>query len=182
MSSRDSSPTQIEPSSVEDGGAILEQNRDDLLLYIEGKLGSEGQGLAGDIWQEVAIAVHRHDFEARPVKDPLSWLRGIASHKIADHWRTASRGRKADTRWMEQGGGSPLRSPFDWVLLQSRRETIQGVLERLSEEDRRILREKYFVGHTVAEMAHKEGVGEKVIEHRLARARTSFREMLASES
>jgi RNA polymerase sigma-70 factor (ECF subfamily) len=160
---------------------LLLQHRESLHLYIAGKLGPDGADLAPDIWQEVAIATHCYPFETSPVKDPLNWLRQVASNKIADHWRTNRRGREADTRWMESHQEAPSKSPFDWVLRQSRREEVRGVLARLAEEDRRLLREKYLEGHTVAEIADKEGEGEKVIEHRLARARASFREMMSRE-
>lgn len=161
--------------------ALWERHREGILRHISGKLGSEGAALAPDILQEVALAAHRHDFERAPVDDPLNWLRRIASNKIADHWRKTLRGREADTQWLAEREAEPLRCPSEWVLHQSRREAVQEGLALISEDERRLLREKYLMGRTTAEIARRDGVGEKVIEHRLATARASFREIMSRE-
>ena len=180
----DSTPVEAPENQV--AAAILDQHEKSLLLYISGKLGAEGANLVPDIWQEVALAVHRHRFDSTAVDDPLNWLRRIASNKIADHWRTTYRGRQADTKWAENQLGGPhegggLRGALDWILHQSSRERVRGALAGIGEEERRLLREKYLEGYTVAEIAGRAGVGEKVIEHRLAQARASFREKISQE-
>lgn len=161
--------------------ALLERHREGVLSHIAGKLGSDGAAVAADIWQEVALAAHRHDFAGAPVDDPLHWLRRIASNKIADHWRKTLRGRAVDTRWLEDREAEARRCPSEWVLHQARRETVQEGLTLISEDERRLLREKYLMGRTTAEIARCEGVGEKIIEHRLAAARASFREKMSRE-
>jgi RNA polymerase sigma factor (sigma-70 family) len=177
-------PKELTPQEMpmnEAAETILDQHEQSLLLYISGKLGAEGASLVPDIWQEVSLAVCQHCFETRPVEDPLNWLRRIASNKIADHWRSTLRGRKADTKWVEHQHGASLQGGLDWVLHQSCRDRVSGVLADLEAGDRRLLREKYLEGYTVAEMARRAGLGEKVIEHRLARARATFRERLSRE-
>lgn len=165
----------------EAAAAILDRHEESLLVYISGKLGAAGASLVPDIWQEVALAAHRHCFETRAVEDPLNWLRRIASNKIADHWRSTLRGREADTKWVEDRQDAALQGGPEWVLRQSCRDRVRGVLAELDAGERLLLREKYFEGYTVAEMARRSGLGEKVIEHRLARARAAFRERMSRE-
>lgn len=182
MPSSQSNPVEMEMPQNQAAAGILDCHRDSLLLFITGKLGPDAAALVPDIWQEVSIAAHRHCFDTRPVEDPLNWLRRVASNKIADHWRKTRRVREADARWVEDQNQGPQQTPFEWVLSQGRRETVRGVLARLGNEDRRLLREKYLLGHTIGEIAEKEGVGVKVIEHRLAEARASFRILHSQET
>ena len=181
MSTHRFPPALSERPANRDAAALLERHQKELLRYVSGKLGPDGGALVSDIWQEVVIAAHRHRFEEAPIEDPLNWLRRIASNKIADHWRRTIRGREADARWLEDEQITPSPCPFEWVLHQSRRETVREVLSLLDEDDRRLLREKYLAGRTTGEIARIEGVGEKIIEHRLAAARASFREKMARE-
>lgn len=176
------SETRTSLSSNEEASLWLEANRERLLLYINGKLGTEETDSALDIWQEISLVVHGHSFSSDPIHNPHAWLRRIASNKIADHWRSFHRTREANQKWAEAQPFDFETSPSDWVLDQSRRAMVRDVLEQMKEADRHLLREKYLLGRTVAEMAIRENRSEKVIEHGLAKARASFRKLLLRDS
>ena len=120
-----------------------------------------------DIFQDCMIRVSRHIKVFSSEEALWSWLTVIARSALADQARRKS----AWSRFFERYSGftklCPNRSAPDSNQLEQ-------ALERLSEEERKLLEDKYENDQTVRQIADKAGCTEKAIEHRLARIRAKL--------
>jgi len=147
--------------------AFFEAYEGRLMAYIRTCQGGNPEG-ADDVYQEMMLRVMRH---ARPFEDEVvfwSWLTVIARSALADHRRRRSTWRRFLDRLVN-------------VLERARpgigidRDVPANELERaMAKVDpglRKLLERKYDEKWSVRRLADAENVSEKVIEHRLAKAR-----------
>ena len=150
------------PESLE---AIFDRHFDDVYGYVAYRLAPDLEA-ARDVTQQVFLAALRSWASYRGDGAVVSWLRGIARRKVADHLRL--RGRRdcqADPEALSQlaqaGDVGPPRRAF--LLGQVMRTLPPGYVE--------LLEEKYLEGLSVRQMARKHGRTAKAIESALSRAR-----------
>jgi RNA polymerase sigma-70 factor, ECF subfamily len=125
---------------------------------------------AQDITQEVFLAAWQSWGSYRGEGMVLSWLRGIARRKIADHLRVKIRGRDlVEAEHLTCLTNSGPADPDERSLL------LAHVMRSLPPECVELLEEKYLEGLAVRQMAEKRARTEKSIESALSRARDMFR-------
>jgi RNA polymerase sigma-70 factor (ECF subfamily) len=150
---------------------VLETIRPIVVRYVRARLGTaERVGLsAEDVAQEVCLAaiqaLPRYHDQGRPF---LAFVYGIASHKVADARRAATRNRSEPTdvvpeRWSQDLGPEQLAMQADSAA------RLKKLMEQLPEKQREILTLRIVVGLSAEETA--EAVGStpgavRVAQHR----------------
>ncbi|HEY3314222.1 MAG TPA: RNA polymerase sigma factor [Bacillota bacterium] len=122
---------------------------------------------AEEVLQDTFLAAMRSAATYAGQSCLLTWLCGIARHKVADFYRRT--GRQPPT--VEGGAGED--DPGDRLAL---REAIDLALGGLPIDYRQLLLGKYERGQTMAELAAEVGTTTKAVESRLGRARAAFAE------
>jgi RNA polymerase sigma-70 factor (ECF subfamily) len=100
-----------------------------------------------------------------------SWLRGIASNLLRNHFRRQAR-REAPRRALVD----EHVAPGDRQRPDERGERVARALSALPAHDETVLRAKYLDGRSTADIAAERGETSKGVESLLARARQAFRE------
>jgi RNA polymerase sigma-70 factor (ECF subfamily) len=128
--------------------------------------------LAEDLTQQSFIeAVQAHDrYDGRA--DPLSWVVGIARHKLADHFRPLDAEERQRLRLYERLAPAPTTTVEAEV---AEREAIASALATLPAMQRAVLAFAAFDGLTCRQIGDLVGLNEGAVESLLHRARVSFR-------
>lgn len=154
-----------DPSGLD---AAFEQHFDDVYGYIACRLAPD-LAAAADITQEVFLAAVKGWKGYRRDGSPLTWLRAIARHKVADHLRDRPARRPqvdVETLSAAEGRAGPEERPV--LIARVMRSLPAGYAE--------LLEEKYLEGLSVGQIARHRGSSEKAVESALTRARRAFRE------
>ncbi|MEK7950471.1 RNA polymerase sigma factor [Luteolibacter soli] len=134
-----------------------------LMAYIRTCQAGNPEGV-DDVYQETMLRVMRH---ARPFSDEAafwSWLTVIARSAITDHWRKRSAWRRFLDRFVSDRSRAPAeRGRSD--------DGFERALAGMDDGMRKLLERKYDEKWSVRRLADAENVSEKVLEHRLAKAR-----------
>jgi RNA polymerase sigma-70 factor (ECF subfamily) len=126
---------------------------------------------AADVTQEVFLAAVKGWKGYRGDGSPLTWLRAIARHKVADHLR-------ARLRRPAQLSPEALPAAVPEEEAGRRATLIAGVMRSLPDGYAELLEEKYLEGLSVGQIARHRRSSEKAVESSLTRARRAFREGL----
>lgn len=147
----------------------------ELRQWTRRQLGGE-EGL-DDVLQEVAVAALRN--ENRPVEPEkvLPWLKGVARHKVQDHWRRIAREQRLQSE-VASAHETHVPSSCEWVLGVDRIESVREALAALPPEERELLFSKYCEGRSCGQIAARMGITVKSLEYRLAKARETMRARL----
>jgi len=137
------------------------------------QLGGE-EGL-DDVLQEVAVAALRSGNRPTEAEKVLPWLKGVARHKVQDHWRRLGREQRLLS---EVANVREAPSPCEWVLGVDRVETVREALAALPPDERELLVAKYGEGRSCGQIASRKGITVKSLEYRLAKARETLRARL----
>ena len=121
-----------------------------------------------DIFQDCMIRVSRHIRVFSSEEAFWSWLTVIARSALADQARRKS----AWARFLERYTGFKKLFHDHPVVTDS--DQLDRALDRLSEVERALIKDKYENGQTVRQIAIDAGCSEKAIEHRLARTRSKL--------
>ena len=149
--------------------AIFDRHFDDVYGFVAYRLSPDLEA-AQDVTQEVLLAAVRGWASYRGDATVLSWLRGIARRKVADHLRLRG-GRDCQAN---MDALSELASASD-VGPKERASILAQVIRTLPPESIELLEEKYLDGLSVRQMAQKRARTEKAIESALSRARETLR-------
>ncbi len=127
--------------------------------------------VAEDITQETMVEVvrHRHNFDGR--SHPLTWVCGIARHKVADHYRADFREKRRKLRLLD--ATPSLGQPASEALELT--DAVKEALHRLPEAQRIVLASHYLDGLPVRDIAARLKRSESAVESLLARGRDGFR-------
>jgi RNA polymerase sigma-70 factor, ECF subfamily len=133
--------------------------------------------LAEDLTQVTFIEAirSRETFDGRA--DPVTWLCGIARHKLADHFRRSQRDEDRGRRL----AAAHRHEPPDEAAAVGEREAIGRALATLPALQRAVLVFTALDGLTVAEAAALIDRSESATESLLHRARVGFREAYGRE-
>ncbi len=170
-------------------------NRDDRLREVFDRV---GEGLyrfilmrvggdrhtADDLLQQTCYEAARHRRPPTDNGECAAWMWGIARNLLRRHWRDQKR----------QAGLIPLDSaaaqladclearplPQDALIREEMADALLLAVTELAAEDQRLVFGYYFDGRRQAEIARDEGITEKSVETRLARARQRLRNTLRS--
>jgi len=123
---------------------------------------------AEDLVQECLLALHQHRASLRDPTSLLPWcrtvLRNLYRQRLRRRWYTELRGL-ADL---------PISATEPWGSVDASL-TVEGALETVAPRVRRVLREFYLVGHTVAVISEREGRPEGTIKRWLHEGREALR-------
>jgi len=166
-----------QPEAVE---ALLEQIRPMVVRYCRARLGriSGYYHIADDVAQEVCIAILSALPRYRDIGRPFaSFVFGIASHKVADAMRNASR-LAIPTEDLPDGPDN-RPGPEETVVAYIEAERARALLARLPEHQRELLVLRVLTGMSAEETGHALGMSPgavRVAQHRaLARLRAIAR-------
>ena len=135
--------------------------------------------LAEDIVGEAVLALIRAVSDPKlEIGNPAAWLRAVATHKVADHFRAAARVQHLIDQAKQSAPVSHDRDAVQEQELQERREEIRLVLDRLPEQTRMALEWKYIDKLSVREISERLDVSEKAAESILFRGRKEFRQRM----
>jgi RNA polymerase sigma-70 factor (ECF subfamily) len=156
---------------------------DRIYRYVSRRLAPNAD-VVEDVVQEVfLIGLERlHTFAGQ--SSVLSWLLGIARHKVADVYRARLRAPDAFVEGDEISGSTPSTEPrFDELIDRARvQERTRRILQQLPDAYRMALLWRYWENQSAREMAAQTGRTEKAIERLLARARAEFKRLWEAES
>ena len=152
--------------------AVLDRCFDEVYGYVAYRLAPD-RDAPQDVTQEVVLAAWQSWDSYRGDGPVLSWLRGIARRKVAEHLR-AKIGRRnfAEVEDIAAPAASADACAEEQTLL------LAQVMRRLPPDYVELLEEKYLEGLAVREIARKRGRTEKSIESALSRARDMLRSTL----
>lgn len=151
------------------------------------RVGSDANAI-GDIVQETFLAAARSARQFNPQKGSLwAWLRGIAHHQLAFHFRQEQRHRRVPSRdgqifrtgaavldWLTSDEPGPLES----LEAVERAQLIREAFGSVSEEYALLLAARYFEGYSVQKIAEQHASTPSAIRSKLKRARHVFRQVL----
>jgi RNA polymerase sigma-70 factor (ECF subfamily) len=124
--------------------------------------------VAEDLTQETFAAAVAELKKARRVDDPISWIFGIARHKLLDHYRRQARSRVG-----------PSADPADAASAEHRHEDGDGraasALAAIPRDQRLALVLRHVDDLSVPEIAAVFGRSVEAVESLLARGRVGFR-------
>ncbi len=129
--------------------------------------------VAEDLTQETFLAAVHALRRGAAVSEPLSWLFGIARHKLLDHYRADVRaGRQTD--WDEDLDDRYAIAAFD-LNAQHVRDRVIETLDRLPATQRAAMVLHYLDGLPVSDVAALTGKSIHAVESLLARGRANFK-------
>jgi RNA polymerase sigma-70 factor (ECF subfamily) len=128
---------------------------------------------AMEITQDVFIEAVRHGDRFDGRSEPLTWLCGIAKHKLADHFRRRSREERRHLRLMAREL-TPEGQPDPWEDMEAR-DAVARALRTLPASQRAVLVFHYLDGLAMREISELLDRSESAVESLLTRARESFR-------
>jgi RNA polymerase sigma-70 factor (ECF subfamily) len=136
--------------------------------------------LAEELTQQTFVAAidQRHRFDGRA--DSVTWLCGIAKHKLADHFRRLEREHRRQIR-IELGTVTTGDPEIPWRTSEQRTE-IQRILAELPPAQRAALLFADLDGLPVAEIGRLLGRSTGAAQSLITRARENFRERYRGEA
>lgn len=130
------------------------------------------RGTAEDLTSETFLAAMDAARKQDPPPISVSWLIGVARHKLADHYR-----RRHDRFTTPMAAPpEPVDATDDWSAAALDRIVAERVLARLSEPHRAVLALRYMDDRTVPECAELIGRTVHATEALLVRARRAFKQ------
>jgi RNA polymerase sigma-70 factor (ECF subfamily) len=131
--------------------------------------------LVDDLVQDVFVAALTGLPRFRGTSPLLSWLLGIARHKVEDHYRAQLRAPDALDDAVDDEPPAQSTAVDELLDRERLRSRAQLVLQQMPVAYAIALLWRYWEGRNAREMAEATGRTEKAIERLLARARAQFR-------
>lgn len=126
-------------------------------------------GPAEELTQETFLAAVTEVRKGKEVSDPLAWIRGIARHKLVDHYRHRARSERVSSV------SEPISTEAGVWETAEQRELTLGTLDALPALQRAALVLRYLDDLAVAEVARVLGKSIHATESLLARGKENFR-------
>lgn len=131
--------------------------------------------LAVELTQDAFVAAVRSRASFTGESDAVTWVCGIARHRVADHFRREARERRRRLRVIEGGlDDGDDHNPMDDL---DERDAVAGALARLPRDQAVVLAMHYLDGLPVRDIARDLGRSAKSIESLLVRGRDGFRQV-----
>jgi RNA polymerase sigma-70 factor, ECF subfamily len=160
---------------------LITQIRPLVIRYCRSRLGrvEHAYGAADDVAQEVCIAVCKALPTYRKLGRPfLSFVYGIAAHKVADARRAAARDRTEPTD-QTLDRISPDAGPEQLVEREDSAQQLAGVLTVLTDKQREILLLRVVLGQSAEEAAELMGSTPGAVRVAQHRALSRLRKILS---
>jgi RNA polymerase sigma-70 factor (ECF subfamily) len=134
------------------------------------------EDVAAELTQQTFVDAVRQRAGFSGAGDPVTWVCGIARHKLADHYRRLEAEERRHLRLVEGYGWG--ESPGEG---EESREAVERALSGLPAMQRAVLVLHYLDGLSVAEVGRTLGRSESAAESLLTRARLNFRRRYGSD-
>jgi len=162
-----------------DAGALAElyrQVESPIYAFALSRLGDREQ--AAEVLHEVMLEVWRRagGFEGR--SRALTWILGIAHHKIVDALRRGRRWRP-EVPPGEDVPDTALPTPFERLEQGERRDVVRRALEGLSDAHREVVHLAFYQDLSYPEIARLLDVPQGTVKTRMFHARKALRRRLA---
>jgi RNA polymerase sigma-70 factor, ECF subfamily len=149
---------------------LLSRSQRPLYAYIRGQVRSSAD--ADDVYQETVAALWEHFDAFDPERPFINWACGVAWRKVITHHRNLRRLKfvaSAET-------GSLLADKLAAAVarIDPRLDQLQDCLALLKPESRTMIRQHYYKGEEVDQIATRYGVSESTIYKTLARIRRAL--------
>ena len=141
--------------------------------FIASRCGGPGL-LAEELTQQTFVEATRRraTFDGR--SEVMTWLCGIARHKLADHFRRLERDERRRVRFVvHELPADAATAPWD---ASEERDAIERTLATMPAAQRAALLFRHLDGLTIREIAELLDRSESAVESLLARARQTFRD------
>jgi RNA polymerase sigma-70 factor (ECF subfamily) len=159
-------PAQAPLAGVDAFRELYDQALPRVYAYFYNRCG-RAAGTAEDLTQETFLAAVIELRKGTRVDDPLAWIRGIARHKLVDHYRQEARSARAIA-------GRIGADTAVWDAAEQR-ELTSRTLEALPTLQRTALVLRYLDDLSVRDVARALGKSVHATESLLARGKESFR-------
>lgn len=127
--------------------AFYRKNRRIIFCFILSKVGNES--IAEDVFQETFLRLHKYILKYNPEKSALNWVYTIARNTALTHLsRTVSH-----SEFLDDTSESKQLSPSE---LLSVREELSLLLEGVSDEEKKILGDRFLEGKSFQELAREQ--------------------------
>lgn len=148
--------------------------------YVARLLGPDAAAVA-DVVQETFVEAARSARRFDTDRGALAgWLTGIAHHRVASHWRQAS--RQDRVRKLAEAGAAEICRLLDdegpsseWAEQQERAELVRYVLAELPPDYAALLTSKYLDDRSLTDLSQQANSSVEAVKSKLARARREFR-------
>ena len=140
--------------------------------------------VADDLTQEVLIKVVRVIDEGRYTDKGrfLPWMLRIAHNRVLDYFRAQKQVKtiSESSAGFDVLGNKNLAEPSieDSIILEQRAEEIRALVEELPEEQREVVKMRYYEGLSFKEIAEQTGVGINTALGRMRYALINLRKMI----
>lgn len=132
---------------------------------------------ADDVMQEVSVALWRKWSIYDKNSDFRRWAFGVAYIEVLRHRRKSA----TDRLWFSEQLIESLADDFDSASNQheARLDALPACLEKLGDEDRKMVAARYRAGGSVRDIADQKGIPASTVYKRLMRIRASLRDCIS---
>jgi RNA polymerase sigma factor (sigma-70 family) len=158
-----------EPSSPNDNLKHFLDGASALARYVRRRV--KDAETAAEIFQDVSLLVLRR--RAGPMREEnfYAWCHGVARHAIARHFRKQRRQESLLTRAEPEGHTLLAQSPHDPERAFATRELLDRIFTGVDERSRRLIIDRYLLGHSAEEIAEQAAQSPSAVRMKLMRAR-----------
>lgn len=141
--------------------------------------------VADDVLQEIGVAILSEAERDKQPDDFAQWLRGIARHRVADHYRRTATRERRETRF--EDFADVVDRAFDEHAAAEREtayrlEFLEGCLDELTERVRAMVDGRYRLGKSVETIAEEIRWTPGSVKVALSRARRLLFECVGRKS
>jgi RNA polymerase sigma factor (sigma-70 family) len=127
--------------------------------------------VAAEIFQDVSLVVLRHRSAPASAENFYAWCHGVARHAIARHFRKQRRQASLLIRAEPEGHALLAQAPHDPESTFATRELLERMFNGVDERSRRLIIERYLLGHSAEEIAAQAAQSPSSVRMKLMRAR-----------
>lgn len=138
-----------------------------------------------EVVEETVVAAWRGWNTFRHKSSYFTWLCRIALNKISDYYRDQVNSRSKIVVPLIEAlteTDSKSLSPEESLVLKDLKKSVNGVLNLMSPEKRKLLQYRYWYDMTYEEISKILGVSERAVEGKIYRAKHEFEKVWASKS
>lgn len=146
-----------------------------IFAFAMSRLGDREQ--AAEVLHEVMLEVWRRAGTFRGGSRALTWVLGIARHKILDAQRRARRWRPEPPP--DEDVADPAATPSELLHRDERRETVRTALAGLSDDHREVIHLAFYQDLSYPEISYLLGIPKGTVKTRVFHAKRAMRRRLA---
>jgi RNA polymerase sigma-70 factor (ECF subfamily) len=153
-------------------GELYERHVGQVYAFVARRAGgrSEAEDLTAEVFHRALAHLGRYEWRGAPF---AAWLLQIARNALADRWQRTARERGTPALPLEPADEEPADL--------ERRAALARLVDRLPEDQRRVVRARFGEGRTIREIARELGRSEGAVKQLQFRALESLRARLGSE-